>query len=506
MNPSDLLPGALLGSGPLSSKESKVFIDKPEEWKRWGVPLGLPHSSIQAFRKAFGGGADCPTESYCSFRSTTLKPKPPSLETLQRMVAKWEAFAAAPKHPTLPKGWFEAALASVKGPDQGHPKTLLAAIQGYLVSQGALLLPWEAIVKSYGSHGSTAMTNRLMTLCGAEAVNDATTDGDFAFAHHSTFLYPGAKERVMKFKVDGPYGAWGVVLLKPASKPVKRLLGYITIAIENAASLEANFDHSYSYGIKAREADPKAMPWSLKGSVWSRVLDGDPSRSKTKGYSKSALYVEHLCASKSSVKNVGKLLLLWAFAWFHSASVPSTFLELGFLGPALEPGMVTRLEEGEDDFICAQIPSTYAASVYHQVFKYQRVFSLAPPAMDAMKAYVENCVTSICYLIVKDWTKIKSVGQRRQILAIVKERYLKALESNLAVFKPDFPAPYAHDFREKPDPKFGKDREAMVGQGSLAPRYKEIDLVKEPHRFMRYFMYRPYPTEDHLRSIFLSIV
>jgi hypothetical protein len=514
MNPTDLLPGALLGSGPIRFSKGKVQVSKPPRWESWGTPLDSPGADVTDFRKGFAGDADCPTESYCTFKdkswpSASLNSS--KLALLIQAVKSWEEFARGSCPHTLPPSWFEEAKRSVHGPLKSSAKTLLMAVQGHLVRNGALLLPWPTLVEFYSGRPAEEVTQRFMSLCGAEALKDATKDGDeFSFSHHSTFFYRGAETRLKGFELKGPYGAWGVVSIAPVIPEEKRLLGFITLVVENPRSKAEKHRASYLYGVKSRTRDgapeTRKAPWNLEGSVWNRVLTADPTGTKTISYSKSALYVENLCASKSSVKNVGKLLLLWGLAWFVPSQIMSTYLELGFHGPAYQPGMVVYRETGHDDFICAQVPSTYAASVYHQVFKYQRLFSLAPDALKSATSYIESCVNSMAFEIVDGWLDIKTPAQRKQIKAVLRERYVKAFMANLSVFKLDFPPPYSPHTRAPEDPKFASDREAMVRQGSLTPKHIHADFDKEPHRFMRYFMYRPYPTETHLRSIFLDLL
>lgn len=500
MNPSDLLKGALLGSS--SPKTPEVA----------GEPLGQPAKEVHRYREGFAGGADCPTESYCTFRSTAFHPpSPQALQAMSSYIAKWKAFVAKPSHPSLPRGWLDGAKVLVQGLHKGTDKSLLMAIQGYFVSQGALLLPLHTILESFGSHDKPALTKHLMELCGAKALKDATAYGDeFSFYHHSTFFHDASPDRLKHFTADAPgYGGWGVVSIKSTPKRSARLLGFITVVLESSDCQEVKFEEGYLYGIRAQtSADKPAakdIPWNVVGSVWNRVLTADPTGSKTRGYSKSALYIETLCASKSAVKNVGKLLLLWAMAWYVPTNLMGTYLELGFLGPANEPGQVLFFNDDANDFLCAQLPSTYAASVYHQVFKYQRVFSLQHKALKSASAYIDSCIDAIAFKIVDGWMGLPA-RQKQQIKAVLKTRYQNEFHRNLSVFKPSFPSPYAHVFRKPNDPKFKSDRDKMINQGSLAPGHKNVDLAKEPHRFMRYFMYRPYPTEDHLQSIFGSIV
>jgi len=496
MDPSDLLQGALLGSS-----QDRHETDGYER-------LGTPSPEVQRYREGFAGGADCPTESYCTFRGKAFEA--PAHSVVNPSVAAWHAFVAKPSHSSLPPGWLDAAKTLVKGSRNPKDKTLLMAIQGYFVSQGALLLPLSTILETFGSHGETSLAKHLMTLCGAKALTGATQDGDeFSFYHHSTFFYKESLGRLKTFKNNASYGAWGVVAIKPPKNRDERLLGFITVVLESSTSQDRKFDESYLYGIRAQTSagkkDAKETPWNVVGSVWNRVLAADPTGSKTLGYSKSALYIETLCASKSSVKNVGKLLLLWAMAWYVPLNLTGTYLELGFLGPALEPGQVLFPNDDNTDYLCAHLPSTYAASVYHQVFKYQRVFSLNDAALTSATTYIDSCVDAVAFKIVDGWMDLPA-SQKRQIKAVLKTRYQHEFHRNLSVFKPTFPSPYAHVFRAPRDPKFAADRANMVDHGSLALTHKAVDLVKEPHRFMRYFMYRPYPTEDHLRSIFSSIV
>ena len=121
------------------------------------------------------------------------------------------------------------------------------------------------------------------------------------------------------------------------------------------------------------------------------------------------------------------------------------------------------------------------------------------------KDAVSVAICAVAFKIVDGWMDLPP-NQKLQIKAVLMERYKNEFHRNLSVFKPSFPSPYAHLFRGPRDRKFKSDREKMISQGSLAKIYKNVNLTKEPHRFMRYFMYRPYPTEDHLRSIFSSIV
>ena len=491
------------------SFDSRGTLKEEPAWARWGTPLDAPRDIVTAFRKSFAGGADCPTESYCSFRGTAFDKslKAPGLNRLQAAVKAWSDFNPATCK-SLPASWKAALPSSVCVGTSSSPKTLLMAIQGRLIQSGAILLPWH-LVSSY--FGPRDLADHLMHLCGAQAVRDATAGADdFSFAHFSTFMYPDAAKELRDHTDSSQKKAWAVVSIKKTPAKEKRLLGFITVVAESSGAQDRHYDAEYHYGVTSRikAADPGATeaPWNLTGSVWNRVLANDPTGSMTGGYSKNTLYIEKLCAAKSSVKNVGKLLLLWALGSMAHENLLGTYLELGFLGPAWSPGITLKKDHPSDkDFACITIPSTYAASVYHQVFKYQRLFSLCDEALEEFDSYIGSCIDLIAGQLVDGWLDM-SPRLQRQVKTTLAERYSRLLHSNLDVFRTSAPSPYIHAFTPPTSTaKYEKDRRTMVNRGALATIHQDADLTKEPYRFMRYFMYRPYPTETHLRSIFLSL-
>lgn len=400
-------------------------------------------------------------------------------------------------------------------------------IRGALLRQGIHLTPWKDFVTKFindrdrfktKAKARNALKEKLAILCGRHTKKVILEDGEeVPIRHRNTFF---SKEHAAKDMVNHPKKCttiWAAVTVDE-----NELIGFVdALKTEEWATSVATVTEN-------PEADFLKEPWRNTNRVWHYNLLSDPSKDKTPLYVSpgQSLYIDVLCAGRGDkkdypYKNVGKYLLVWAWIKNLSKSYYGTLLEVGFTGPVETEGISA-------DVPCLHMPSMDLAALYHEVFKYQRVFSLTPEARQFNLDLIEACVKRIYKKLLKNDVHRRAPDSiKAQIVSATIRTYQAIYLGKMGVFVKENPSPYALYF-DKPTLSKEKREDAelygkMVNVEVLKERAHKIkdnehlkgrllaidrskDLNKQPYRYLTTELYRPFPTESQIRSILGSIM